>query len=80
MGEDIKEGLTNGSFNQKCQIQNFHHKLRINWFNKIRNIVKTIVSDKVSVWFDQNPGIVKAVLEKVLQAAIARDLARKGER
>ena len=45
--------------------------------SEIRNIVETIVSEKVSIWFDQNPSVVKVVLEKILQAAIARDVARK---
>jgi DNA gyrase subunit B len=31
----------------------------------------------VTIWFDQNPSILRVVLDKVLQAAIARDLARK---
>ena len=45
--------------------------------SEIRNIVETIVGEKIAVWFDQNPSIVKSVLDKVLQAALARDLARK---
>ena len=45
--------------------------------SEIRNIVENIVGEKVAVWFDQNPSIIKSVLDKVLQAALARDLARK---
>jgi len=45
--------------------------------SEIRNIVETIVSEKVTTWFDQNPSIVRVILDKVLQAALARDLARK---
>ena len=33
--------------------------------SEIRNIVETIVGEKVAVWFDQNPSIVKSVLDKV---------------
>ena len=36
-----------------------------------------IISGKVSTWFDQNPSIAKVVLEKITQAAMARDVARK---
>ena len=45
--------------------------------SEIRLIVESIVSSKISTWFDQNPGVTKAVLEKITQAAIARDVARK---
>ena len=44
--------------------------------SEIRNIVEHIISEKVSTWFDQNP-IAKTVLEKITQAAMARDVARK---
>ena len=32
-------------------------------------IVETIVNEKLSIWFDQNPSIAKIVLAKVIQAA-----------
>ena len=44
---------------------------------EIRNIVESVVNEKVTIWFDQNPSVGRLVLDKVLQAAIARDLARK---
>ena len=76
-GEDIKEGLT-AVLSIKMPDPKFSSQTKDKLVSsEIRNIVETIVSDKVSVWFDQNPGIVRVVLEKVLQAAIARDLARK---
>ena len=40
-------------------------------------IVETIINEKLSIWFDQNPSIAKIVLAKVIQAALARDVARK---
>ena len=40
-------------------------------------IVESIVSEKLSIWFDQNPAISKIILAKVMQAALARDVARK---
>ena len=45
--------------------------------SEIRNIVEHIISEKISTWFDQNPSIAKTVLEKITQAAMARDVARK---
>ena len=45
--------------------------------SEIRLIVESIISDKVSTWFDQNPSVARTVIEKITQAAMARDVARK---
>ena len=45
--------------------------------SEVRIIVESILNEKFSVWFDQNPGVSRIVLEKVIKAAIARDVARK---
>jgi DNA gyrase subunit B len=45
--------------------------------SEIRLIIESIINEKISTWFDQNPPIVKVVLAKVIHAAIARDVARK---
>ena len=45
--------------------------------SEIRLIVENIISDKISTWFDQNPSVARYVIEKITQAAIARDVARK---
>ena len=45
--------------------------------SEVRMIVETIVNEKLSIWFDQNPSIAKIILAKVIQAALARDVARK---
>ena len=45
--------------------------------SEVRFIVESIINERLSTWFDQNPGIIKVVLSKIIQAAIARDVARK---
>jgi DNA gyrase subunit B len=40
-------------------------------------IVETVINEKLSIWFDQNPSVAKIILAKVIQAAMARDVARK---
>ena len=45
--------------------------------SEVRLIVENIIGDKISTWFDQNPTVTRNVLEKITQAAIARDVARK---
>ena len=45
--------------------------------SEIRHVVENIIGEKVSTWFDQNPSVIKTVLEKISQAAMAREVARK---
>ena len=40
-------------------------------------IVETIINEKLSIWFDQNPSVSKIIIAKIIQAAMARDVARK---
>ena len=40
-------------------------------------IVETVINEKLSIWFDQNPSVAKVILAKIIQAAMARDVARK---
>ncbi|MEC7179688.1 MAG: DNA gyrase subunit B [Pseudomonadota bacterium] len=76
-GEDIKEGLT-AVLSIKMPDPKFSSQTKDKLVSsEIRNIVENIISEKVSTWFDQNPSIAKTVLEKITQAAMARDVARK---
>ena len=76
-GEDIKEGLT-AVLSIKMPDPKFSSQTKDKLVSsEIRLIVESIINDKVSTWFDQNPGVARAVLEKITQAAIARDVARK---
>jgi DNA gyrase subunit B len=45
--------------------------------SEVRLIVESVINERVATWFDQNPSVTKNILEKILQAAIARDVARK---
>jgi DNA gyrase subunit B len=76
-GEDSREGLV-GVLSTKIPDPKFSSQTKDKLVSsEIRFIVESIVSDKLSTWFDQNPGIIKEVLNKVVQAAVARDVARK---
>ena len=76
-GEDIKEGLT-AVLSIKMPDPKFSSQTKDKLVSsEIRNIVEHIISEKVSTWFDQNPSIAKTVIEKISQAAMARDVARK---
>ncbi len=76
-GEDSKEGLT-GVLSIKVPDPKFSSQTKDKLVSsEVRFIVESIVNDKLSTWFDQNPGVVKILLLKVVQAAVARDVARK---
>jgi|TARA_B100001540_G_C15802457_1_gene640534 DNA gyrase subunit B len=76
-GDDIKEGLT-AVLSIKMQDPKFSSQTKDKLVSsEIRLIVESIIADKISTWFDQNPSVARAVLDKITQAAIARDVARK---
>ena len=76
-GDDTREGLT-GVLSVKIPDPKFSSQTKDKLVSsEIRFIVESIVNDKLSTWFDQNPGIKKVILLKIVQAAIARDVARK---
>jgi DNA gyrase subunit B len=76
-GDDIKEGLT-CVISAKIPDPKFSSQTKDKLVSsEVRMIVESIVSEKLSIWFDQNPTTAKIILAKVMQAALARDVARK---
>ncbi len=76
-GEDIREGLT-AVINVKLLSPQFEGQTKMKLGNsEVKGIVESVVNDTLSTYFEENPAVVRKIIEKALQAARARDAARK---
>ncbi|MEW6571344.1 MAG: DNA topoisomerase (ATP-hydrolyzing) subunit B [Nitrospirota bacterium] len=78
-GDDIREGLT-AVINVKLMSPQFEGQTKMKLGNsEVKGIVESIVNETLSTYFEENPGIAKKIVEKALQAARAREAARKAK-
>ncbi|SKA94381.1 DNA gyrase subunit B [Paucidesulfovibrio gracilis DSM 16080] len=76
-GEDVREGLT-AVVSVKLPMPQFEGQTKTKLGNsEVSGIVAGLVYEKLSQFFAENPKDIKAILEKVIDAARARDAARK---
>ncbi|MCG8402812.1 MAG: DNA topoisomerase (ATP-hydrolyzing) subunit B [Firmicutes bacterium] len=77
MGEDIREGLT-AIISIKVPEPQFEGQTKTKLGNsEVRSVVDAVVSEKLSTLLEENPTIGRKVLEKSINAARAREAARK---
>ena len=76
-GEDCREGLT-VVISVKLTEAQFEGQTKAKLGNsEIRTLVNNVVSEKLDIYLEENPQVGKAILEKALMAARAREAARK---
>lgn len=78
-GDDIREGLT-AIINVKLMNPQFEGQTKMKLGNsEIKGIVESIVNDTLGTYFEENPSVVRKIVEKAIQAARAREAARKAK-
>lgn len=76
-GEDIREGLT-AVISVKLPNPQFEGQTKTKLGNsEVKGIVESIVNDALSTYFEENPAVARKIIEKAIQAARAREAARK---
>ena len=79
LGDDIREGLT-AVISIKLANPQFEGQTKTKLGNsEIKGIVETVVNECLGTFFEENPPIVRKIVEKALNAARAREAARKAK-
>ncbi len=76
-GEDVREGMT-AIVSVKLKEAQFEGQTKTKLGNAhVRQFVDKLVSEKLGEFFEENPAVGKAIIEKALTANRAREAARK---
>src|SRR3954465_7755993 len=76
-GEDIREGLT-AVISVKIPRPQFEGQTKTKLGNtEVKGIVEAILNDKLGSYLEENPAVARRIFSKVIEAARAREAARK---
>jgi DNA gyrase subunit B len=78
-GDDVREGLV-AVVSIKVPNPQFEGQTKMKLGNsEVEGVVRSIVGDRLSAWFDENPSVAKRIIGKAAEAARAREAARKAK-
>lgn len=76
-GDDVREGLTS-IISIRIKSPQFEGQTKTKLGNsEVKGIVESLVNEKLSTYFEENPSIAKKIVEKSVDAARARDAAKR---
>ena len=76
-GEDIREGLV-GVISVKLSEPQFEGQTKAKLGNsEVKGLVEALVNEKLGGYFEENPSVARKIISRVVDAARAREAARK---
>lgn len=76
-GEDVREGLT-AVISVKLTEAQFEGQTKTKLGNsEMRSLVSGMVTEKLAIFFEENPAVARAIIDKSMTASRAREAARK---